>query len=72
MQSILTALLEATNNCYLNIDKLNKDLDEVQKWLKSKKTKYMIIGSHYRLRHLNGDLNVIVNSQQLTRVTNYS
>ena len=39
-------------------EKLNKDLDEVQKWLKSnkltlnvKKTKYMIIGSHYRLRH---------------------
>ena len=31
----------------------------------------MIIGSHYRLRHLNGDLNVTVNSQQLTRVTNY-
>ena len=59
-------------------EKLNKDLDEVQKWLKSnkltlnvKKTKYMIIGSHYRLRHLNGDLNVTVNSQQLTRVTNY-
>ena len=36
-----------------------------------KKTKYMIIGSHYRLRNLNGDLNVTVNSQQLTRVTNY-
>ena len=58
--------------------KVNKDLDDVQKWLKSnkltlnvKKTKYMIIGSHYRLRHLNGDLNVTVNSQQLTRVTNY-
>ena len=31
----------------------------------------MIIGSHYRLRHLNGDLNVTVDSQQLTRVTNY-
>ena len=31
----------------------------------------MFIGSHYRLRHLNGDLNVTVNSQQLTRVTNY-
>ena len=31
----------------------------------------MIIGSHYRLRHLNGDLNVTANSQQLTRVTNY-
>ena len=60
-------------------EKLNKDLDEVQKWLKSnkltlnvKKTKYMIIGSHYRLRHLNGDLNVTVNSQHLTRMTNYS
>ena len=59
-------------------EKLNKDLDEVQKWLKSnkltlnvKKTKYMIIGSHYRLRHLNGDLNVTVNCQQLTWVTNY-
>ena len=58
--------------------KVNKDLDDVQKWLKSnkltlnvKKTKYMIIGSHYRLRHLNGDLNVTVDSQQLTRVTNY-
>ena len=53
-------------------------MDEVQKWLKSnklslnvKKTKYTIIGSHHRLRHLNGDLNVTVNSQQLTRVTNY-
>ena len=61
-------------------EKLNKDLDEVQKWLKSnkltlnvKKTKYIIIGSHYRLRKLNADLNVTVNSQQLTRdrVTNY-
>ena len=59
-------------------EKLKKYLDEVQKWLKSnkltlnvKKTKYMIIGSHYRLRHLNGDLNVTVNSQQLTRVTYY-
>ena len=59
-------------------EKLNKDLDEVQKWLKSnkltlnvKKTINMIIGSHYRLRHLNGDLNVTVNSQQLTRMTNY-
>ena len=31
----------------------------------------MIIGSHHLLRHLNGDLNVTVNSQQLTRVTNY-
>ena len=31
----------------------------------------MIVGSHYRLRKLNGDLNVTVNSQQLTRVTNY-
>ena len=48
-------------------EKLIKDLDEVQKWLKSnkrtlkvKKTKYMIIGRHYRLRH-----------QQLTRVTNH-
>ena len=47
-------------------EKLNKDLDEVQKWLKSnklslnvKKTKYMIIGSHHRLRHLNGDFCVI-------------
>ena len=51
-------------------EKLNKDLDEVQKWLKSskltlnvKKTKYMTIGSHYRLWHLNGDLNVTVNTQ---------
>ena len=59
-------------------EKLNKDLDEVQKLLKSnkltlnvKKTRHMIIGSHYRLRHLNGDLNVTVNSQQLTRVTYY-
>ena len=46
-------------------EKLNKDLDEAHKWLKSnkltlnvKKTKYMIIGSHYQLRNLNGDLNV--------------
>ena len=60
-------------------EKLNKDLNGVQKWLKSnkltwkvKKTKYMIIGSHYRLWHLNGDLNVTINSQQLNRVTNYS
>ena len=59
-------------------EKLNKDLEEVQKWLESnkltlnvKKTKYMIIGSHYRLRHLNGDLNVTVNGQRLTRATNY-
>ena len=57
-------------------EKLKKYLDEVQKWLKSnkltlnvKKTKYMITGSHYQLRNLNGDLNVTVNSQQLTWVT---
>ena len=31
----------------------------------------MINGSHYRLTHLTVDLNVNVNSQQLTRVTNY-
>ena len=31
----------------------------------------MITGSHYRLRHLKGDLTVTVNSQQSTRVTNY-
>ena len=31
----------------------------------------MITGRHCQLRHLNGDLNVTVNSQQLTRVTNY-
>ena len=55
-------------------EKLNKDLEVVQKWLKSnkltlnvKKTKYMVIGSHYRLRHLN----VTVNGQQLTRANNY-
>lgn len=43
-------------------EKLKKDLDEVQKSLESNKltlnvknTKYMIIGSHYRLRHLNGE-----------------
>ena len=52
-------------------EKLNKDLEEVQKWLKFnkltlnvKKTKYIIVGSHYRLRHLNGDLNVTVNGQR--------
>ena len=45
-------------------EKSKKGLEEVQKWLKSnkltlnvKKTKYMIIGSHYQLGHLNGDLN---------------
>ena len=32
----------------------------------------MSMGSHYRLRKLNGDLNVTVNSQKLTQVTNYS
>ena len=31
----------------------------------------MIIETHYRQRHLNGDLNVTDNSEQLTRVTNY-
>ena len=31
----------------------------------------MIIGNHCGLSHLNGDLNVTVNSQQLTQVTNY-
>ena len=36
-----------------------------------KKTKYTIIGSHYRLRHLNEDLNVRVDSQQLMRATTY-
>ena len=46
-------------------EKLNNDIDEVQMWLQSnkltlnvKKTKYMIIGSQYRLRHLNEDLNI--------------
>ena len=31
----------------------------------------MIIGSHYRLRHLNEDLNVRVDSQQLMRAATY-
>ena len=39
--------------------------------LRKKRDIYVIIRSHYRLRHLNGDLKVTVNSQQLTRVTNY-
>ena len=59
-------------------EKLNKDLHQVQNWLQSnkltlnvKKTKYIIIGSHYRLRHLNGHLNATVGSPQLTRATNY-
>ena len=58
-------------------EKLNKDLNEVQRRLKSnkltlnvKKTKCMTLGSHYRLSHLNGDLNVTVNNQQLTWGTN--
>lgn len=55
-----------------------KDLNQVQKWLQSnkltlnvKKTKYITIGSHYRLRHLNGHLNATVGGPQLTRATNY-
>ena len=73
-----TSLTLSANDPATFEQKLNKDLDGVQKWLKPnkltlnvKKTKYMIIESHCRLRHLNGDLNVTVNSQQLTRVTNY-
>ena len=31
----------------------------------------MIIGSHYRLRHLNEDLNFRVDSQQLMQATSY-
>ena len=40
--------------------------------LNVKKTKHVSMGSHYRLRKLNGDLNVTVNSKKLTQVTNYS
>lgn len=57
-------------------EKLNEDINGVQKWLQSnkltlnvKKTKYMIIGSHYRLRHLNEDLGIEVTNQQLMRAT---
>lgn len=57
-------------------EKLNEDINGVQKWLQSnkltlnvKKTKYMIMGSHYRLRHLNEDLDIEVTNQQLMRVT---
>ena len=57
-------------------EKLNEDINGVQKWLQSnkltlnvKKTKYMIIGSHYRLRHLNEDLDIEVTNQQLMRAT---
>ena len=71
-----TSLTLSTYDPTTREEKLKKDLDEVQKWLKSnkltlnvKKTKYMIIGSHYQLRNLNDDLNVTVNSQQLTQVT---
>ena len=31
----------------------------------------MIIGSHYRLRHLNTDPNIKVDNQQLTRASSY-
>lgn len=57
-------------------EKLNEDINGVQKWLQSnkltlnvKKTKYMIIGSHYRLRDLNEDLGIKVTNQQLMRAT---
>ena len=58
-------------------EKVN-DIDEVQTWLQSnkltlnvKKTKYMIIASQYRLRHLNEDSNIRVGDQKLTRATAY-
>ena len=52
-------------------EKLNKDLDEVQKWLKSNKLTLNVKNTKYMIRHLNSDFSVTVNSQQLTRVTNY-
>ena len=73
-----TSLTLSANDSTILEEKLNKDLDEVQNWLKSnkltlnvKKTKYMIIGSQYRLRLLNRDFNVPVSFQQFTPVTNY-
>ena len=61
--------------CYGIVKTVNR---RVQKWLQSnkltiivKKTKYMIIGSHYRLRNLNNDLNIKVDNQQLTRASSY-
>ena len=75
---MIPPLLSLLMTPQLSKKKLNKDIDEVQKWLQSnkltlnvKKTKYMIIGSHYRLRHLNEDLNVRVDSQQLMRAATY-
>ena len=60
-------------------EKLNNNIDEVQMWLQSNKrtlngknTKYMIIGSQYRLRHLNEDLDIRVGDQKLTRATTYT
>ena len=74
-----TSLTLSANDPVTLEEKLNKDIDEVQKWLQSnklklnvKKTKYMIsIGSHYRLRHWNGNLSVRVDSHQLMRATTY-
>ena len=44
---------------------LNSDLVEIQTWLQAnklslnvKKTKYMIMGSHYRLSHLEHDFDI--------------
>ena len=73
-----TSLTLSNNDPVTLEEKLNEDINEVQKWLQSnkptvnvKKTKYMNIGSHYRLRHLNEDLNVRVDSQQLMRAITY-
>ena len=54
---------------------LNGDLVEIQTWLHAnklslnvKKTKYMIMGSHYRLSHLEHDFDIKVNDRSLERV----
>ena len=75
MQMTLTTLTTfAEDPCVLE-HKMNYDMNLIQSWLSAnkltlnvKKTKYMLIGSQFKLSQLNSDFTVKVNNTPLERV----
>ena len=57
---------------------MNYDMNQIQLWLSANKltlnvtkTKYMLIGSQYRLSHINRNFSVKVNNTSIDRLVEY-
>ena len=71
-------VLQNLDSYHMEVDiigKMNDDMNLIQSWLSTnkltlnvKKTKYMLIGSQFKLSHINSDFTVNVNNTTLERV----